>query len=210
MPSTHPNPHLRCLPRAFLQLLAILGALLLTGSLFTSPAAAAPPLSVPVTAMSAQDDAAGMLIADPVTLPPGATSTRLDFDLPAECRLGDGGQVTCDNGLGEFAFTAMITTDAGFTAPEVTIADGQVEIITTAAPAGEGELLVPLFSPTGLDVDDTASKEMLAGLVLGNGTAPAPNTAEAAGSAPSLAPYAEAIERPEQVTVPSDYIRPGS
>ena len=205
MTSTHPHSHSPALRRTLLHALAFIAALLLGAELLASPASAAQsaPLRVPVTSMSEDAGGQSVLIADPVPLAAGTTTTQLDLDLPEGCRLGEGAAVTCAGG--SFAFTAMIATPDGFSEPAVTATDTGFEI-TTAAPAGEGELVVPLFSPAGLDVDDTASKEMLAGLVLGNGTAPAPNTAEAAGSAPSLAPYAEAIERPEQVTVPSDYI----
>lgn len=205
MPPTHPHSRSGAARLTLLPALAFIAALLLGAELLTSPAAAAQtaPLRVPVTSMSDEAGSQTVLIADPVPLPAGATTSQLELDLPGGCRLGEGAELTCTDS--SFTFTAMIATSDGFSEPAVSATDTGVEV-TTAEPAGEGELLVPIFSPAGLDVDDTASKQMLAELVLGNGTAEAPDTAETAGAPPSLAPYAEAIERPEQVTVPSDYI----
>lgn len=205
MPPTHPHSRSGAARLTLLPALAFIAALLLGAELLTSPAAAAQtvPLRVPVTSMSDEAGSQAVLIADPVPLPAGATTSQLELDLPGSCRLGEGAELTCTDS--SFTFTAMIATSDGFSEPAVSPTDTGVEV-TTAEPAGEGELLVPIFSPAGLDVDDTASKQMLAELVLGNGTAEAPDTAETAGAPPSLAPYAEAIERPEQVTVPSDYI----
>ena len=205
MPPTHPHPRSGAARLIVLPTLAVIAVLLLGAELLTSPAAAAQagPLRVPVTSMSDEAGSQTILIADPVPLPVGATTTQLELELPEGCELGADAELSC--GAGSFTFTAMIATPEGFTEPAVDAAETGFEI-TTEEPAGEDELLVPIFSPAEFDVDDNAAKEMLAELVLGNGTATAPDPAAPAGAAPILAPYAEAIDRPEQVTVPSDYV----